>query len=222
MNENLSKLIAEGNAIVRRVSKVTRNLSIMEQLFASGRKFLYQSEYAAVGCPEGEGGQVDVYLFKIGTHVTTNEDVAQEFEKYGLQPDPAAQVTLNKVDPSLADVYPNCCVWGPSAGRYSSSLIFIRWKSEYPSGRTDLPNPGDPCVILGRGFSWSSSGFQFWGAGCLSSTVIHDAAVAKDPRKMTCEIRIVYEEPWRIKLLVTPPMSAFPCVHHRREIHQTT
>jgi hypothetical protein len=74
--------------------------------------------------PVGHGPeQVTLHYFRLESGLFSPEQLASEYKRRGLAPDPQAQIADNEQDPSFAYDYPNATQWLVSNGT-SYSLTF--------------------------------------------------------------------------------------------------
>ena len=109
-------VVATANVISIRTVKVNRNRSPKEMVAALNRAEYTDNSVVKI-IPRGEGDEVTVEFFKLGKWVSVN-DLALEFEKRGLTPDPYAQAAVNEADPAFADEYPNGTQWKDENGNW--------------------------------------------------------------------------------------------------------
>jgi len=80
-------------------------------------------------CGDGASNEVEVVFFNLGRVVNDN-DLAAEYEKRGLKPDPYAVAAVNEADPSFADEHHNGTHWKNADGNW----CFVAF-DRYGSGR---------------------------------------------------------------------------------------
>lgn len=120
------------NMIVRRV-KVNRSQTQKQVLDATGRR-QYVTDSVVKTMPRDGDGETEVVFFKPDPEVykhgwISNDDVAKEYDKHGLEPDPYAQAKVNEDDPDFADTHPNACQWKDVDGNWCHAA-FYRWYDE--------------------------------------------------------------------------------------------
>lgn len=74
-----------------------------------------------LGMPASDQGvkeSVKVVFFRPDKDIVTNEDLAKEYEKRGLKPDPYAVAAVNELNPDFSDKCPNATYWTDSQGKY--------------------------------------------------------------------------------------------------------
>ena len=108
-------VIATANVIIRTV-KVNRSRSPKEMVAATNRTE-YTDNSVVKAIPRGEGDEVTVEFFKLGKYVS-DDDLAREYEKRGLTPDPYALAAVNEADPAFADEHPNGTHWKDENGNW--------------------------------------------------------------------------------------------------------
>ena len=108
-------VIATTNVIIRTV-KVNRSRSPKEMVVALNRAKYTDNSVVKI-IPRGEVDEVTVEFFKLGKYVS-DDDLAREYEKRGLTPDPYAQAAVNEADPAFADQHPNGTQWKDPNGRW--------------------------------------------------------------------------------------------------------
>ena len=116
MFEALRKRVEACSGMIVRHAKVNRNRSPKEMVAALNRAEYTDNSVVKI-IPRGEGDEVTVEFFKLGKWVSVN-DLALEFEKRGLTPDPYAQAAVNEADPAFADEYPNGTQWKDENGNW--------------------------------------------------------------------------------------------------------
>src|SRR3989344_9243292 len=94
-------VVTGGDLIIVRV-KVNRNGQPQEVLDATGRK-QYTDRKVVDAMPKGEGGEVELVLFKPDSSYEnssiSNDDIEKEFELRALKPaDPYSVAALNEAD----------------------------------------------------------------------------------------------------------------------------
>ncbi|HDQ23089.1 MAG TPA: hypothetical protein ENN28_03935 [Candidatus Uhrbacteria bacterium] len=80
----------------------------------------YTDDSAVESMPaQGKGVEqdVEVVFFNLGRLVNDN-NLAAEYEKRGLKPDPYAVSAVNEADPSFADEHPNATHWKDADGNW--------------------------------------------------------------------------------------------------------
>ena len=137
--------------IITRIVKVNRSRSPKDMV-----KALSRSEYTISSVvktiPKGEGEGVTVEFFKLDRWMRDN-DLALEYEKRGLTPDPYAQAAVNEADPGFANEHPNGTHWKDEDGSWCY-LAFSR-------------GGGERVVHVGRRHGWSGH----WWFGGVRKTV---------------------------------------------------
>ncbi|HBV33181.1 TPA: hypothetical protein DIC39_02305 [Patescibacteria group bacterium] len=109
-------IIAWSSNIIARAVKVVRSRTPKEMIKALGRAE-YTDNSVVKAIPKGEGDEVIVEFFKLGQYVSMN-DLAREYAKRGLTPDPYAQAAANEADPTFADKHPNGAQWKDEDGNW--------------------------------------------------------------------------------------------------------
>ena len=108
-------VIATTNVIIRTV-KVNRSRSPKEMVVALNRAKYTDNSVVKI-IPRGEDDEATVEFFKLGKYVS-DDDLAREYEKRGLTPDPYAQAAVNEADPVFADEHPNGTHWKDEDGNW--------------------------------------------------------------------------------------------------------
>ncbi|OGY41310.1 MAG: hypothetical protein A2Y82_03815 [Candidatus Buchananbacteria bacterium RBG_13_36_9] len=68
-------------------------------------------------CGEGVEKNVEVIFFRL-CRATSDNELALEYEKRGLKPDPYAVAAVNEADPKFASDYPNATHWKDVEGKW--------------------------------------------------------------------------------------------------------
>jgi len=113
--------------IIRHVT-VDRTRTAKGALDATGRT-QYTDKGVVKAMPKGEGDEVEVCFFKIGTWVN-DDQLEDEYALRGLIPaDPFSLAAVSEADPAFADQYPNGTHWKDAKGRWCFAA-FDRWNGE--------------------------------------------------------------------------------------------
>jgi hypothetical protein len=97
--------------MISRVVPVDRTRTPQNAIKATSR-ILYLDDSVLETMPAGGDGvgNVEVLFFKFGRHASDDE-VAAEFARLGIEPDPYAVAAVNEADPTFADEHPNGTLW---------------------------------------------------------------------------------------------------------------
>jgi hypothetical protein len=110
------ELITTTTNIIIRTIKVIRTRSPKGMLEAT-KRVQYTTNSVVKIIPRGEDEDVTVEFFKLGKYVSDN-DLALEYQKRDLTPDPYAQAAVNEADPAFADEHPNSTHWKDEDGNW--------------------------------------------------------------------------------------------------------
>ena len=118
-----------GNAMTRFI-RVDRTRTPKETIKATNRAEYTDNSVVKTMPAGGDGAEneVEVVFFKLGRYVSDN-DLAAEYEKRGLKPDPYAVAAVNEADPSFADDYYNSTHWKNADGNWCY-VAFYRGDNE--------------------------------------------------------------------------------------------
>jgi len=106
--------------MVRAVGNIQRGRSV-EQAINVINRIKHVDDRALLTMPVGQGQErVALRYFRLESGLFTPEQLALEYGRRGLFPDPQAQIADNEQDPSLAYDYPNATQWLlPDGSAYS-------------------------------------------------------------------------------------------------------
>jgi hypothetical protein len=128
-----------------------------QQALDACRRVQYIDKKVVAAMPRGTGEKAKLVYFKPDLSAYKNgwiscADVAEEYKRRGLVPDPQAQIDDNAANPEFADEHPNACQWIDGKGNYCFASFdrFGDWR--YVHVRRDGRD--------GRGWpgSWSFAG----------------------------------------------------------------
>jgi hypothetical protein len=109
--------------MLRVVGNVQRGRTA-EQSISAINRIRHVNDSVLATMPVGHGPeQVTLHYFRLESALFSPEQLASEYKRRGLVPDPQAQIADNEQDPSLAYDYPNATQWLVSNGT-SHSLTF--------------------------------------------------------------------------------------------------
>jgi hypothetical protein len=111
------------NSMVRMIGNIQRGHTA-EQAVNAINRIKHVDDRALVTMPVGQGQeQVALRYFRLDSGLFSPEQLAMEYGRRRLLPDPQAQIADNEQDPSFAYDYPNATQWVLSSGS-AYSLTF--------------------------------------------------------------------------------------------------
>lgn len=116
--EVVSKAVQFVGDMITRVVPVDYTRTPNEAIKATRRA--ENTDYLVVKSMPARGDgvkEVKVKFFKACQSLSSYE-LAAEFEKHGIEPDPYAVAAVNEADPALADKYPNATQWKDEKGNW--------------------------------------------------------------------------------------------------------
>lgn len=119
----------DGNEKVVTVKGIKRASAPKSIINDAGRtKYVTGSVQEDMPCCEKAGASTELVLFKIGKLIS-GKNLAAEYEKRGLVPDPFALAKYNQDNPEFADDHPNATQWVNKEGKHCYAA-FGRWRGE--------------------------------------------------------------------------------------------
>ena len=105
--------------MISRVVPVNYNRTPKKAIEATGRAIYADDSVVKTmpACGDGIKDGVEVVFFKLGRYASDDE-VAAEFAKRGIEPDSYAVAAVNEADPGFADEHPNCTIWKDTDGHW--------------------------------------------------------------------------------------------------------
>ena len=108
--------------IVRTIHDLDRTINPQHLLDATGCSQGLIVRPLVANIPRGGNGVqkvVAVEFFKIHGLSISDDELANEYEKYGLTPDPYALIAVNLSDPGFAYKHPNGAHWVDNSGQFT-------------------------------------------------------------------------------------------------------
>jgi hypothetical protein len=113
--------------IITRSVRIDRTRTPKNAIKATGKVEGLLADSVVKTMPAGGDGienDVEVVFFNLGRYASDDE-VAAEFAKHGIEPDPYAVMAVNEADPEFSHIHPNATHWKDADGNWCNVVFDI-------------------------------------------------------------------------------------------------
>ena len=104
--------------------KVDRKRTTRQAIAATGMK-RYVNPDAINAIQQGGCEEIEVFFFRLSGNTIENDELANEYEKRGLMPDPIAQMAVHEAYPEFTAQYRHGTQWKDENGKWCFAVFEI-------------------------------------------------------------------------------------------------